>query len=171
MVKERKYVTSGGFIGNFIVDFIIWNFFLGIVYRFFIASIISANRDLATVINAIGIVALNWGIVYIAIRRVFSFKKLKLEGSKKAFIGVAIIVVLFALLQFYMSYDALAMSLNNPWASSGNFVPKMMRDNVMTKGIILYAVQSIGIILVLPFANKWIKNRCDVDEQIINNEF
>ena len=171
MAKEKKFVTSGGFIGNFIVDFIIWNFLLGLAYQFIIAFISSVNQSLAGVINVIGIVAITWGIVYIAVRRVFSFKKLKIEDSKKAFIGVAVIVVIFALIQFYMSYDALVMSLNNPWSSFGTFVPRVMHNDVITQGIILYAIQSIGIVLVLPFANKWIKNRCDVDEQIINNEF
>ena len=171
MAKEKKFVTSGGFIGNFIVDFIIWNFLLGLVYQFVIAFISSANQSLAGVINVIGVVAITWGIVYIAIRRVFSFKKLKIEDSKKAFIGVAVIVVLFAMLQFYISYDALVMSLNNPWSSSGMFVPSVMHNDVITKGIILYALESIGIIVVLPFANKWIKNRCENEENIVNNQF
>lgn len=171
MVKEKKFVTSGGFIGNFIVDFIIWNFLLGLAYQFIIAFISSANQSLAGVINVIGIVAITWGIVYIAVQRVFSFKKLKIEDSKKAFIGVAVIVVIFALIQFYMSYDALVMSLNNPWLSSGTFVPSVMHNDVITQGIILYAIQSVGIILVLPFANKWIKNRCVAEENIVNNEF
>ena len=80
MAKEKKFVTSGGFIGNFIVDFIIWNFLLGLAYQFIIAFISSVNQSLAGVINVIGIVAITWGIVYIAVRRVFSFKKFIFSG-------------------------------------------------------------------------------------------
>lgn len=159
MKKEKKLVTAGGFIGNFIVDFLIWNFILTLLYNFFIAFLSIANSSISSVVNMVGVPLIMWLIVYISIKRVFSAKDLNINNSKNAILGVAIIIVIFAVGQFFFSYSNLVAALENPW-SSGSYIPSSMSSSVLTQGIILAVVQSLVILGSIPFANKWIKKGC-----------
>lgn len=159
MKKEKKLVTAGGFIGNFIIDFLIWNFILGLLYNLVIAFLSVANENIGGVVNIVGIPLLAWITIYISICRVFSGKDLNINDAKNAILGVAIIVVIFAVGQFFYNYSNLVASLQNPWAS-GTYIPSSMNDTILTQGVILSAVQNLVIIVAIPFASKWIKRGC-----------
>ena len=128
-----------------------------------IALVAAAIPSLSTIIGIINVPLCAWLMFYVATRRTFSSKKLESKNEKNVFIGISIIIVLFALGQFGFSYSNLMSELNNPL----NFIPSSVRGEVITQGIILLVLQCIAILLIIPAERIWIKKRC-IENEMIN---
>ena len=160
MEKETKFMTTGGFIGRFIIHFIVYNFLVSLAFNVGISILSDSNQSLAGIINLVAIPLAALLTFYWSTCGVFKSRKLNKEDSKNAFIGATVVIIIFAILQFYSSYTNLANSLDSFYYS---WYPGEIKDNSMLLGTIINAIQTIAILLIIPVQRKWINNRCNIE--------